>query len=170
MTPQQIFGTALRVLALIVLVWSVKYLLGIPATLKDLKIGTDPTLSYAIGAVYLLLSAALWFFPMWIAHKIIPRTKFDNYLNIQPLEAARVGAALIGLWFFASALPSLAWYIFSFFTIYGEQSAFQSMATDTKLDILSYIVQVVFSLVLMFRSTDFARLIVRPAAAGAGKE
>ncbi len=165
MTPQQVFGTALRLFALLLLVWSVKYLFEIPLATRQFQTDGTMGLAYAIGATYLVLAGVLWFFPMLVAHKLIPRTQFDNRLNIQPLEAARVGSALIGLWFFVDGLRGVSWYFASFLAF--TDRPLQYMSSDVKLDIVSQAVQLVVSLILVLRSADIARLIVRPAKAKA---
>ncbi len=167
MTPQQVLATALRLAALLLLVWSVKYLVEIPLAARQFKTDASMGLAYAVGATYLVLAAVLWFFPLLVAHKLIPRTHFDNHLNLQPLEAARVGSALIGLWFFLEGLRGISFYFVSFF-VYTDQPL-QYMPTDLKLDLLAQVVQFTVSLLLVFRSADVARLIVRPAATKAGE-
>ena len=62
---------------------------------------------------WLAVAALLWLFPMWIAHRLIPRTRFENKLmNIQPREVARVGCCLIGLWLLSNYLGTLIWFLF----------------------------------------------------------
>lgn len=167
MTPQQVFGTTLRLAALLLVVRTIEYLSAVLVAAKHLETDASMGLAYATAASYLVLAALLWFFPLLVAHKLIPRTHFDNHLNIQPLEAARVGSALIGLWFFMEGLRRFSWYFFSFFTF--TDPSIQNMSSDTKLDLLAQVIQFTVALLLIFRSADVARLIVRPAATKAGE-
>lgn len=161
MTPQQVVGTALRLFALWLAVSSVKYLLTIPIALAAAKLGDNNVYSYAAGITYIVAAAILWFFSMWFANKIVPRAQFDNHINLQPLEAARVGCALIGLWVFAKALPDLVWFIFRSVAFYSTESSFQTLDSGGKLDLAVSIFEIMFSLALVFRSSDFAKLMVR---------
>jgi len=166
MTPQQIFGSALRLLALWLAIRSVGYLLTVPAILSKVRMDDGNVYSYVFGIAYLLAAAVLWFFPMWIAHNIVPRTQFENRINIQPLEAARVGCALIGLWIFATVLPKLVWFFFRAVVFYSNESSFQMLTQDDKLSFAVSVFEVIFSLVLIFRSSAFAKLVVREQTSG----
>lgn len=161
MTPQQIVGLGVRLVAIWLAITSVQYLASIPAALTSASLGDKTTPAYIIGAVYLTSAALLWLFPMWVAHKLIPRTRFQDIVTVQALEAARVGCGLIGLWLFANALPNLVWFLFRLFLFTGNQAAFQSLATEAKLDIAVAAVNLLISLVIVFRATDIARLVVR---------
>jgi len=72
MTPQQIVAIGMRLLAVWLGVTSLSYLATIPLALGQYKIPEAAPLSYTTGAIYLILGLVLWFFPMAIAHKVIP--------------------------------------------------------------------------------------------------
>lgn len=169
MTPQQIVGAALRITALWFAVNSVRYLLIVPIGLLTAKLGDNAAYSYATGISFLGAAVAFWFFPMSLAHKIVPRTTFENHINIQYLEAARIGCSLVGLWIFANALPSLAWFLFRSFLV-SNAPAFQSLGVEEKLSIATSLFEIMFSLVLVLRSSDFARLAVRQQETSRGND
>ncbi len=59
-----------------------------------------------------LLALALWFFPMVVAHKLVPRTKFEDVLRIPASQAATVACVIFGLWLFTvQVVPALAYYV-----------------------------------------------------------
>jgi hypothetical protein len=161
MTPQQMIAVGIRLAALWMLLNSIRFLLSIPAmlTFNNFPEGVSP--SYAVGIAYLVFAGVLWFFPMWLAHKIAPRTQFDNHVNLQGLEVARVGSALIGLWFFFVAMPDMTWFLFRAFLVSGSEPTFQSLSSDAKLDVAVSFVEIVFALILIFRSGDFTRFVYR---------
>jgi len=111
MTPQQIVGLAVRLFS----VWLVFLTLQFVGSGKALNagLGSEAGYVYFIAAtVMACLAAALWFFPMWIAHKLLPRTQFENVLHVPAQEAVTVACVIIGLWLFAShVLPGLAHFV-----------------------------------------------------------
>ncbi len=161
MTPQQFVGIALRLLALWLALNSVRYLFWFPIALMQSDLANRTTYSYSTGIVYIVAALLLWFFPMWLANKLTPRSQFENRLNLQPLEATRAGCALIGLWLFASALPNLVWFFFRAVVFNSNVSAFSSLDLDAKLDIAVALFEVCFSLILIFRAGQFASMVDR---------
>jgi hypothetical protein len=165
MTPQQIFAIGLRLFALWLLATSLKYLVWTPHALIQYSEGRGVEMSVYIGVGMLALAIVLWLFPLWIAHRFVPRTKFENALKLQPLEAARVGCALIGLWFFANGLLNLAWDGLMYTVLNSSESTFGALPGDEKTRVAYAIVQVVLALVLVLRASTFARLVVGEAKA-----
>ncbi len=161
MTPQQIVGLGIRLAALLLAFKSLSYLLFTPLPLLESDVSYHKWMAYLVGFIHLALAIVLWLFPMWIAHKLLPRTQFENRLEIRSLEAARVGCGLIGLFLFCKTLPNLIWYFFSAFLVVGNYSFFSSLNAEAKLDLATSIAQTVFSFFLIARSDVFARLLIR---------
>lgn len=162
MTPQQLIGAAVRLLALWLASTSVGYLVGIPSQLSETPVGSGAGVpaAYAIGGAYLGAAIVLWMFPMFVAHKLLPRTLHDNRLNVQGHELARVGSALIGLWLFARSLPTVVWLVFKAFLMVDAGSAFSSLPPESKLDIAVAMFELAFGLVLVIQSGKFAAWVV----------
>lgn len=166
MTPQQFIAVGIRLAAIGMALASLKYVISIPVALARYESLSDKAAySYWIGAIYFGVAVLLWFFPMSLAHKIAPRTQFDNHVNLQGLEAARVGCALIGLWFLFNGASDLVWLLFRALLVTGDQSGFQTLAADTKVNIAVSLFEAVFAVILIFRAADFARLVFRPLRA-----
>lgn len=161
MTPQQIVGLAIRLLAIWLVISSIQYFIAIPAALHGADIDDKSTQSYIVAGAYISAAMLLWLFPMWIAHKLIPRTRFENTISVQPLEAARVGCALTGLWLSAHGFLDMVWYAFRAFLIAGSQSAFASLGTGAKLDFIATLANLALGLLLIFRAGTFATLVIR---------
>jgi hypothetical protein len=162
MTPQQIVGLGVRLFAIWLLLLGLPYVWYIPSALERQSIdgGTSP--SIVIGFVYIAIAVLLWFVPMVVAHRLIPRTNFDNVLRIAPIEAARVGCSLLGLWLFLTSAPALISYLFRAFLILGSGSLYGSLSLDQKLDVGFYLVEVLISSALILRSSAIASWLVRP--------
>ena len=165
MTPQQIVGLGIRLFAIWLAVMCLHYLIRIPAALEAAHAGEKAIGAYGVAAAYAVAALLLWLFPMWTAHKLLPRTNFENSISLQPLEAARVGCALIGLWFFAQGFLDAVWFLFRAFLSIGSQSAFESLGSSAKLDFAVTAVNLIFGLVLILRAGTFATLVAGRAAA-----
>ena len=111
MTPQQVVALFVRLLAVWIAVSGVQ-VIGIGLALDAQRAQEHTWVPYGISAVLFLCALALWFFPMAVAHKLVPRTHFDNVLRIPAQEVAVVACVVLGLWVFvARALPSLTQYV-----------------------------------------------------------
>lgn len=159
MTPQQIVGIGVRLFAIWLAVACLHYFLRVPAMLETMHIADKTNTAYGIAAGYAIAALLLWLFPMWAAHKLLPRTNFENHLNLQPLETARVGCALMGLWFFAHGFLDAVWFFFRALLVTGGQSTWAGLGPDARLDAAVIAVNVIFGLVLIFRAETFAAFV-----------
>jgi hypothetical protein len=107
----------------------------------------------------MVVALLLWLFPMTVAHRIIPRTKFDDTLSVPAFEAARVGCALLGLWFLLSYAPSLLGFLIRALLAPSSASFFAELELDTKVDLAVYLLEVVVAFVLIVRAASFASLV-----------
>lgn len=162
MTPQQIVGLGLRVFALILISFCIKYLVLLPASMRENLMGSQAYLSYAIGLVGVILALVCWFFPLVIANFLIPRTRFENHINIQPLEVARVGTGLIGLWVLATGMPNFIWLIFlGVISATSGESAFSTYLPEEKADFVFHFCQFLIAYVLIFKSGLIAEFLIK---------
>jgi len=156
MTPQQIVGIAVRLFA----VWLVIYgfasfnnaLVGSLTTGREGEIAT----AYTIGGLCLLAAFFLWLSPIFVAHKLIPRTQHTNYLSFNNgRELARVGCALIGLWLFAEGFLSLVG--IAFWVGVGAPAL---DGTNKSWMILFALFEMLFAVLLINKAGLFARFVV----------
>ena len=163
MTPQQIIGVGLRLFSLWLALTSIGYFSSIPAALSSLPMetGSKTTVAYALGGAYLLGAIVLWFFPMFVAHKLVPKTLHENYVQVPAYDLARVGCSLIGLWLLAKALPALVWLLFRGLIFFEAGSTFSSLAPEAKLDVSVAFFEALFALFLVIKSNVFAQIICR---------
>lgn len=141
---------------------SVAYFAVIPDQLSNSP-GLDngaTAVSYVIAMAYLLGALLLWFFPMVIAHRLVPKTQHDNRLSFQAQELARVGCGLMGLWVFAKTLPTLTWFIFRAFLLAGSASSFSTLDSQAKLDIAVAAFELAFAVILIVKADTFAKIVV----------
>ena len=168
MTPQQLVGIAVRLFAAWLTLTSIAYFTSIPKVLAESPpLGSSAAMlaTYAIGALYVAGALLLWFFPMVIAHKLLPRTQHENRLSFQAHELARVGCSLLGLWLFAKASPALVWLVFRSFLFVEGGSSFSALAPEAKLDVAVAAFESLFALVIMVKSNLFASIVVQDSKA-----
>jgi hypothetical protein len=167
MTPQQLLGIGIRLFALWLLLSSFPFLVTVPDNLAASSLETDGAraLSLTLGAAHVLVAALLWFFPMLVAHKLIPKTRHQDYLQANALELARVGSGLLGLWLAAKSLPDIVWFIFRTFLHASTGANFAPIAADQKLGIAVSAFEIGLGIALIVKSSAFARLLVPQAPA-----
>lgn len=158
MTPQQLVGTAVRLFAIWLTLSSIAYFNFVPTALGASLVAQYG--SFIVGALYLLVGALLWFFPMLIAHSIVPRTAHDNELSVRGHELARVGIALLGLWLAATAFPSVVWVLYRAFLFAEINSSFASLTTDVKLDLAVSITELFIAGLLVAKAGSIVRVTV----------
>ncbi len=159
MTPQQIVGLGIRLFAIWLALDVVRWVLrgiGAPEEYVQAAFGHGALVSALIHAVAAIL---LWNFPMWVAHKLIPRTAHDNALNVSLFDVARVGCALIGLWILAATLQNILWFLITALVASGSGSFFAGLSAENRITFATDIGQAALGLLLMFQSAWFARIV-----------
>lgn len=106
MTPQQIVGLAVRIFAIWLVVMAFQVLGLALAMNSQLKLDGVSAL-YFMPALPLLLAVFLWLFPMFVAHKLVPRSHDQNALRIPARELTAAASAIIGIWVCIAAMPQL---------------------------------------------------------------
>ncbi|GAB2583222.1 hypothetical protein GCM10027034_14200 [Ramlibacter solisilvae] len=158
MTPQQLVGLGVRLFALWLALTSIGTITAILST--QLPEGAPKGLGIGMGVAYLVGSAVLWFFPMVVAHRLLPRTTQSNALSAGAIEIARAGACLLGLWLFVKTLPTAAWYVFRMAVVTGSAPAIEAFNADAKVDMAVIVFQLVLAATLILKSDSFATFAV----------
>jgi hypothetical protein len=108
MTPNQALAVAVRLFAIVFLIYMVRELLAFYAS--GLQQG-DPYLLPIVAIVSVLATlfvVVLWFFPRTIARGLLPSSSEAPVQASPPDIWFATGSCLIGLWLMASAVPALA--------------------------------------------------------------
>jgi hypothetical protein len=160
MTPQQIVGLAVRLFS----VWLVFLTLQFVGSGKALNVelGSEAGYAYFIAAtVMACLAAVLWFFPMWIAHKLVPRTQFENVLRIPAHQAVTVACVIIGLWLFAShVLPGLAHFISLAFAMRVNNQPLSASDQFTIIRLGPVVIELVIAAAFCFKAHAISKLFM----------
>lgn len=157
MTAQQLVGLGIRLFSVWLAISSARYLSSVPLYLSSIgDIAEKVYQAYTIAAAYLAAALLLWFFPMSVAHKIIPRSRFVDVLHPESWVMARVGCALLGLWLLAKSLLAVAG---NLLWLYFYDAPVTAMETYARIDFLVSVFELAFSLILIWRADDFAKLL-----------
>lgn len=168
MTPQQFVGLGVRLFA----IWLALEGLGMAlSTLQVLMSQATHQIpnslspwAYYPSLILLATASALWFFPMTVAHRVIPRTSFANRLDASALDVARISLAMLGLWLLVEHLPSVFGFVIRGFLVSGEDSVISSMSARDKIYFATTCFQVAMGALLFAKSTRIASyLFGRPA-------
>jgi len=167
-TPQQFVGVAVRLLA----IW-----LGITAfqsfaigkALADGRSGAS-WLPYVFTALYFGAAVFLWVFPMAIAHRLVPRTRYADRLTMPAREALVVACVVIGLLSIVfRALPLLSGYLSLAFYWIGGGQPISTLPFERQIDVFVGMTQLVAGLLLVAKADALADRLV-PAQAPVSRE
>jgi hypothetical protein len=117
---------------------------------------------FLVSAAAVKRSPSLWFFPMTVAHALVPKTAYGNTIHLRTREAAQVGCGLLGLWLLAQTAPWLVSILVRAILFAGDEHYLGILSARTKLELAVSGAQVVLALLLVFRSGAAARIIVPP--------
>ncbi len=161
MTPQQLIAIALRMFSIWLAITSVSYLLIISERLAGYENQTGMLTAIGIGAAYLIAAMIVWFFPLSIAHRLVPKSKFENQFNTRPDEVATVGVSLLGLWRLTDVLPNFVSYLFQASLNSPTGSIFSSLDARGKGDVFFYCIEVGIAIILLVKAHTIAKFLLR---------
>ena len=162
MTPQQIVGLAIRLFS----IWLVILALQIFGYGNELNnqpgVGLTNAHYWLSGGAF-LLAVLLWFFPMFVAHKIIPQTQFDNVLRVPAQEAVVVACVIFALWLFlAKVLPALAFYIPLFVVMAHDKLPISNSREFHVTRLAPIAIEFVVAMLLAFKAHAISKFLLTP--------
>jgi uncharacterized protein YqhQ len=84
--------------------------------LRITEVDTTANIVVAIAAlIFLAIVGLLWFFPVFVANKLLSNVESENRLTLPFEQVQAVGFCLLGLWIIATAIPSTVfWTVMSY--------------------------------------------------------
>jgi hypothetical protein len=156
MSPHQAVAVAVRIFA----VWLATYLIRTAPFLAISFNGHDSSgivLATAIvSAICFGVAAALWFFPLTIARKLLPPAAAAPAPAQPPEVWLSMGCALIGLWMLASSISTLAQNIFALY--YVDKSYGTEIPLQIKHGILYALLNVAIGVWLILGARGFGKV------------
>ncbi len=161
MTPQQITGLGVRIFAIWLVVSSFRYLSLIPYNLLNNEMNKEAIVSLMIGLIHLIVALLVWFFPMVISNKIVPKTNFENQFNTRPDEVACVAVSILGLWKAIDTIPALSSYLFQTYLNADSKSLFASLDAAGKSDVIFMVIELIIALVLLTKARKIGVILLK---------
>ena len=169
MTAHQIIGLGLRVFCIWLILWITRYIVLIPNNFIANDFNKQAMVSITIGVSYLVVAILVWFFPMTIANKLIPRSNLENKINTNPKEVSVVAISILGLWQLVQTAPALVSYLFQAYLNAGDRSIFATLDVYEKSDVIFMIIELIIAVVLLKYSNKIASFIMKPQG-GSGEQ
>lgn len=161
MTPQQVVGVAARLFAVWLAINAVQSVAIAQALAAQGNQRAMTWLPYVFAGLYLLGAAFLWFFPMAVAHRLVPRTRFEDRITLPAQQAATVGCVIVGLLVIVfRALPSLSAYVSVAAFWIANGAPLSSLPAERHLDGLSGAIQLLVGVLLVAKAHAFAAKFV----------
>jgi hypothetical protein len=164
MTPQQAVGLASRLFAVWLALASFQsWLVARAVQTKGL---TDAaSLAYSVPAIYWLAAVLLWFYPMSIAQRLVPRTRFDDRMTLPARQVVLVACIVLGLCvILVRALPLLAAYLSWAILWIGAGYKLPAAEASRHLDLLEGVIQLLVGLACVLKAQAITQQILpRPA-------
>lgn len=160
MTPQQIVGLSVRLFSIWLLIFALQ-INGYVSALNN-QPGAEPMfIQYWLVGFVVLLAILLWFFPMSVAHKLMPKTQYQNTLSVPSQEAVHVACIIFSLWLFlVKLLPALAYYIPLVIYISHEKQSLLEYKEFHFLKIAPLVIQFSVAMILVFKSGAISRFLL----------
>jgi hypothetical protein len=159
MTPHQFIGCAVRLFA-IWLVLTALQAIGTGIATEARPTGEPTVVPYFFASLFIIVAILLWMFPMVIAHRIVPRSKYNERLAIPSEGALIVATVVLGLWLLvARAVPAISFYasVAAYWTRNGQ--TISSLGASYHASFVTGVVQLVAALVLILKAPSIAAFI-----------
>ena len=160
MTVQQVIGLALRLVALYLVFAALKDVTsGLYVSRLD---GSDGGSVYYIGAVIdLLLAAYLWFFPMSVAHRLLPKTSGTEKIITNSNQIAVAGVALLGLYETVAGALGLFEHVAIVLSVPNQGSPYDRLTESPNATVFLYVslLQLLIGVLLLLNARKVARFM-----------
>lgn len=111
MTNTQIIGLGVRLFSVWLFVYVVRNVPGM-WNFNITESDASANLGVAVAVLILLgVIALLWFFPLTVATKLLPRVQSEGSLALPLDQVQAVGFCLLGLWILATGIPSASYWL-----------------------------------------------------------
>lgn len=168
MTNAQIVALGVRLFS----IWLVLYIFGhapgLWTFIEHGKSGSGAGFIVTACAVVVLAAVGLWFFPLAVARKLLPKATLDQPTPLPVEEVQRAGFCLLGLWVLTESVPDLIYYAVGF-AVSTSPSALMSFEKNTYANVAHTIVEFVIGVWLLLGARGLLGVLRRARTAGTGE-
>lgn len=156
MTPHQFIGLGARLFSVWLALTSLTMFHAV-ATLEDQVPGAMMGVRVVAASLYLATAALLWFFPMLVAHKLLPKTRYEDHLRVPSRAAMTVVCITLGLIVLIfRAAPNLVSFLTTAAGYISVSQPLTAMGADRVYDGVIGVVELVVGALLITRATRFS--------------
>jgi hypothetical protein len=162
-TPQQAVGLACRLFAVWLALGSFQGWMLVRAA-QTQGLAGSLWLQYSVPGIYWVAAVALWFFPMSIAHRLLPRTRFEDRMALPAEKVLVVACVVLGLLvLLLRALPALVTWMSLAALWLANGQTLAAMGPERHLRLLEGLVQLAVGFVFVLKAHAIAaRILPRP--------
>lgn len=167
MTSAQIVGLGVRLFA----IWLVVSILQHVPNMWQFNVtagvgnGSTNVVVGVVAALILALAVGLWFFPLTVANRLIPRSSRTDHIHVPVEQAEGVGFSLLGLWILADAIPDLFYWVFMAYQAWRPSSILELRANEYS-NMVATGVEVILGIWLLFGAKGLRVLLRWARTAG----
>ena len=168
MTSAQIVGLGVRLFAIWLVVSVLRYVPGMWQFNASGAAASNSSTNVVIAAVTVLIlavAAGLWFFPLTVANKLIPRSSKTDHLHVPIDQAQGVGFSLLGLWVLTNSVPDSFYWVFMTYQASRPNSMLELRASDYSY-VVTTAVEVILGIWLLFGARGLRGLLRWARTAG----
>jgi hypothetical protein len=160
MTPQQIVGLSVRLFSIWIVIFAFQFN-GYLSALGNQPSSEPIALQYWVVGTIVVVAILLWKFPMTVAHKLIPRTHYQNTLNIPAQEVVHIACIIFALWLFlVKILPAISYYLPLAIYLSREKSSVENFEQFNFMKIAPIVIQFVVATILTFNSRSISKFLL----------
>jgi hypothetical protein len=168
MTSAQIVGLGVRLFAIWLVVSVLRHVPGIwrfNASAAAAGNGSTNLVIIVVTVLILAVAAGLWFFPLTVANKLVPRSSKTEQLHVPIDQAQSVGFSLLGLWVLTSSVPDSFYWVFMTYQASRPNSMLELRASEYSY-MISTAVEVILGIWLLFGAKGLRGLLRWARTAG----
>ena len=163
MQKVQIVGIAVRLFAIFLFLYTVRYASGLlPRAAASPPDNVSLLFIFVIALFPILAAILLWFFPLTVATKIVPNIKKEikaSSLNASEIEA--VAFSVMGLWVLTFAIPDVFYWVTFAFLLKNIEVGNLHLTPDNVASIVTTVVELVIGFWLLLGSRGILGIVRR---------
>jgi len=167
-TNAQIVALGVRLFSIWVVLYLFGHAPGLWTFIEHGKSGSGAGFVVTVSAILVLAAVGLWFFPLAVARKLLPKATLDQPTPLPVEEVQRTGFCLLGLWVLTESVPDLIYYAVAF-AVSTSASALMSFEKNSYANVAHTIVEFVIGVWLLLGARGLLGVLRWARTAGTGE-
>jgi hypothetical protein len=165
---EQIVGIAVRLFAIFLLIYTVRYLSDyIHVLMGESYFKGNITPLIILTILPFIVVILLWFFPLKVAAKLIPKiNSAEQPVNLGNNEIEHIALSILGIWVLASAIPDVFYWSIFIYMIKSSGMVVGALRPENVGNIVAIIIEIIIGIWLLVGSKGIIGIIRRLRYAG----